>query len=631
MALEVTVHMTYLGFHAVFILPCIAVLMLLWLRQPSFQDRRIWQGIATIIVLAVLYATPWDNWLVMEGIWTYAPNAVIATLAYVPVEEYLFFILQPILTGLWLRWILVSQRPNWVEGRPSAGIWLGVAFWLICAAVSALLLAFAGPQWRYMGMIFVWVSPVLALQWAVGGRQLWANARIWALGIVPPTLYLAIADRIAIAAGVWHITEATSTGFLIAGLPIEEFLFFLVTNIMIVQGVLLFVWVVQTGHLATVWRYFSLPVAPQTMKLSDRTHLTVQQVVIAPAALILACVAFFFLLPIALPIEAQLIPLLLSAVFIGLPHGAVDHLVPGMLAGKSIRPHQMAVLIAGYLVLIAIVLGLWLLSPLVGFVFFIGLTWWHWGTADLHATLAFHRASFLDTKPSRFLTAFVRGGLPMFVPLLFFPDDYRLALDSITALFTSASVDPLNGIFSSQFRVVGGLLFAAAMFLSIALAFSASAGQDAHQQGMIYSGETILLGFYFAVVPPFLAIGLYFCLWHSMRHIARLILLDASATAPDMSPRQFASGFVRFIRSAAPLTMVSLVFLAGLYLIVPSSPDDLLSLIALYLVLICGLTLPHSLIVLWMDMKQGVWRLSRQAKQAEALDHLVAAPVIGGD
>jgi hypothetical protein len=44
-----------------------------------------------------------------------------------------------------------------------------------------------------------------------------------------------------------------------------------------------------------------------------------------------------------------------------------------------------------------------------------------------------------------------------------------------------------------------------------------------------------------------------------------------------------------------------------LYLFVPRPPGDPTGLLALYLVGIAALTLPHVVVVTWMDRRQGVW------------------------
>ena len=69
--------------------------------------------------------------------------------------------------------------------------------------------------------------------------------RTVALGVAVPTVYLWIIDRIALATGIWHISPTYTTGIALFGLPIEEALFFLVTNLFVVQGLVLFRWVVD--------------------------------------------------------------------------------------------------------------------------------------------------------------------------------------------------------------------------------------------------------------------------------------------------------------------------------------------------------------------------------------------------
>jgi hypothetical protein len=53
------------------------------------------------------------------------------------------------------------------------------------------------------------------------------------------SVYLGIADRYALAQGIWLINPERSTGIAISGLPIAEALFFFLTSLMIVQSVVL--------------------------------------------------------------------------------------------------------------------------------------------------------------------------------------------------------------------------------------------------------------------------------------------------------------------------------------------------------------------------------------------------------
>jgi len=73
-------------------------------------------------------------------------------------------------------------------------------------------------------------------------RAVWRRV---ALAIGVPTLYLWAADWVAIELGIWVISSSHTIGIGFGSLPIEEALFFLCTNVFVVQGVVLYVWVVD--------------------------------------------------------------------------------------------------------------------------------------------------------------------------------------------------------------------------------------------------------------------------------------------------------------------------------------------------------------------------------------------------
>ena len=91
----------------------------------------------------------------------------------------------------------------------------------------------------YLALETVWAMPVLGLQWAVGRQALWERRRLLIVAIAVPTLYLSIADGIAIANGVWRLHADRILGVRAGDLPIEEILFFLLTNAMVAQSVIL--------------------------------------------------------------------------------------------------------------------------------------------------------------------------------------------------------------------------------------------------------------------------------------------------------------------------------------------------------------------------------------------------------
>ena len=322
---------------------------------------------------------------------------------------------------------------------------------------------------------------------------------------------------------------------------------------------------------------------------------------LAPSRVVLGGVAVVFVFGLEVPGWVEYAPFVVSLVLLGLPHGALDHLVPDRLRGREPSARSVAAVVLAYAVLGGLYLTLWTLSPPTACAVFIALTWFHWGQGDLHAL------SVLEDRPrtSRAATVFVRGGLPMLVPLLAHPQVYRDVLLDAARLFGDADAFP-GWVLDPTFRALAG-----AGLVSVALAYLVRGYVDAHpEKRRSWLGEafeTGLLAAYFIVVPPVLAVGLYFCLWHAPRHIARLSLLDKTSKV-GLERGSILPATGRFARDAAPLTVVALIMLVGTYIVVPGVGPEAGSLLGLYLVLISILTLPHITVVSYMDYHQGVWR-----------------------
>jgi lycopene beta-cyclase len=238
--------MTYLAFHLVFILPPIVGLAV-WLRarRTGFAPRRLLY-LPLMAAIALVYTTPWDNYLLWREVWGYGADRVLGTIGYVPVEEYLFFVLQPLLTGFWLYHVLAWHRQEPPAIRSEAVAqgsrvrWAGALLYLLLSVGGVVLLQREATT--YLGLILVWAGPVLAAQWAFAGAELWERRRSWLLGLAVPTLYLWVADALALRFGIWEISERFTVGIEFWTLPLEEAVFFLVTNLLVVQGLLLFLY-----------------------------------------------------------------------------------------------------------------------------------------------------------------------------------------------------------------------------------------------------------------------------------------------------------------------------------------------------------------------------------------------------
>ena len=98
---------SYGHFLLVFLVLPILALAFVLRRHLTMRYVRTVVGMALI---AFVYTTPWDNAIVALGVWSYDPTLVWGiVLGWVPLEEYLFFLLQPMLSGLILLALLARS------------------------------------------------------------------------------------------------------------------------------------------------------------------------------------------------------------------------------------------------------------------------------------------------------------------------------------------------------------------------------------------------------------------------------------------------------------------------------------------------------------------------------------------
>lgn len=241
--------MTYFGFLLRFLMIPIAVLAgLAWWDArrgkhlaETLRSFPMIPAIALHVLIAVVYTTPWDNYLVATNVWWYDPALVTGiTFGWVPIEEYTFFVLQPILGGLWL-WFLMRYM-NISASRPlqtSLRVWSLAILGVLWVIMTVLLISGVNST-TYLALELVWALPPIMLQVGFGADILWRYRRLVFLSIAPLTLYLSFADALAINFGTWTIDPEQSLNIFIGGvLPIEEFVFFLLTNVLVVFGIAL--------------------------------------------------------------------------------------------------------------------------------------------------------------------------------------------------------------------------------------------------------------------------------------------------------------------------------------------------------------------------------------------------------
>ncbi|KAJ8606076.1 hypothetical protein MRB53_041231 [Persea americana] len=202
-----------------------------------------------LITIAVISTIPWDSYLIRTNIWSYPANVIIGPKLFdIPLEEVFFFVIQtynttllylllskPILHPIYL--VKETSKDNWKYVKLGGQLALGIT---IKKAVDWIR---DNGERTYLGLILVWAVPFLLLLWSLAYQLLvnlpWTNT---ILPIAVPTIYLWIVDSLALQRGTWVISHGTKTGLHVPvfGLEIEEAIFFLLTNCLIVFGLVAF-------------------------------------------------------------------------------------------------------------------------------------------------------------------------------------------------------------------------------------------------------------------------------------------------------------------------------------------------------------------------------------------------------
>ncbi|MEJ2600610.1 MAG: lycopene cyclase domain-containing protein [Anaerolineales bacterium] len=233
--------MTYALFLALFlVIPILLLGLATWrdfsngLRSSKgFNSFPAWLAVAIHVLVAVIYTTPWDNYLVATGVWYYNPRLVTGIT--------LGCVLQKIMTCktfLWLSRRVKNQatRPLQTSRVRSFSV---VGLSILWLSMLAVLISGWEPM-TYLSLILVWALPPVIVQMAFGADILWRYRRTLGLALGSVAVYLGLMDSLAINAGTWTIDPAQSLNIFLGGvLPVEEFVFFLMTNVLITFGLTL--------------------------------------------------------------------------------------------------------------------------------------------------------------------------------------------------------------------------------------------------------------------------------------------------------------------------------------------------------------------------------------------------------
>ncbi len=222
--------------------------VLLVLTYGFWREAEVAGAALLVLVPVMLFTTPWDNYAARHGIWGFPEGRFWRKIGFLPVEEYLFFIIQSVMAmALTLLWVnLAPERASAIwddvfrQNRMlfCAGL---MVVWLVGGlALGSSMRRRAGGKWHYAWHLLYWFVPLILIQWLLAGDVLVPRWDIL-LGV---TLllgsYLSWADWMAIKRGIWIFDHRQTTGWAFGGkMPWEEAAFFYLTSLLVSQSLLM--------------------------------------------------------------------------------------------------------------------------------------------------------------------------------------------------------------------------------------------------------------------------------------------------------------------------------------------------------------------------------------------------------
>tara|TARA_B100001093_G_scaffold328099_1_gene313059 strand:- start:5748 stop:6614 length:867 start_codon:yes stop_codon:yes gene_type:complete len=212
------------------------------------------------------------------------------------------------------------------------------------------------------------------------------------------------------------------------------------------------------------------------------------------------------------------LPFLISAVLIGLPHGAADWGVLRRLVGRESRPTACVCVLIYSLLLVASACAVFLI-PALGLGIFLLVSAWHFGGGDSHDFQ--NQFGLKKRKGLLIIVAASRGTLIVTAPFLFrFGDMFGICESWCVILGAGWIPSHLSDAFETALQVVFGLAAALAAVSILWILFSGG-----RKPAVWLALETVLLLASFSLLHPLFALGSYFLCWHSLRHLTHLRIL----------------------------------------------------------------------------------------------------------
>jgi Brp/Blh family beta-carotene 15,15'-monooxygenase len=262
------------------------------------------------------------------------------------------------------------------------------------------------------------------------------------------------------------------------------------------------------------------------------------------------------------------------ALAIGIPHGALDHLITLPKA----QPKKMAVFIIVY-VAVAIVAVVGILNfNIVGFILVLFMSAIHFGIGDAAFINEIDKRANTSQKLNRWFYISAAGFTPVFIPLV------NSASTEALASVNPALIDWHKG-FDSE------ILLTITIFSIVAIGVMALGKR--YREAVDLSALLLLAH----LAPPLLAFAVYFGCWHAMRHTARLTL-SLPRSIQNLTQGMPRKAFANAVIPGLPALVGTFVVAALLAL---SGRDFTDEFFWMALVVVWALTVPHMAVTAKLD------------------------------
>jgi Brp/Blh family beta-carotene 15,15'-monooxygenase len=262
------------------------------------------------------------------------------------------------------------------------------------------------------------------------------------------------------------------------------------------------------------------------------------------------------------------------ALAIGIPHGALDHLVTLPKA----QPKKMAIFIVVYVaVAIVAVVGI-LKFNTVGFIFVLFMSAVHFGIGDAAFINEIDKRTDAPHKLNRWFYIPAAGFTPVFIPLV-----------------NSASTEALASVNPALINWHGGL--DSEILLAITAFALISIGVMALTKRYRETLDLTMLLLLAHLAPPLIAFAVYFGCWHAMRHTARLTL-SLPRSIENLTQGMLRKAFSNAVIPGLP-ALIGTFVVAGLLTL--SGQDFTDEFFWMALVVVWALTVPHMAVTAKLD------------------------------